>query len=232
MPRPPRRRRAHTTKMSATPDRNSNVEASGASDDSIRQVHARLQSQKPEKANGYSLLPLGLLGIMCTAVFFGSIYMAHNSVRFDPLVVNEHAKREKPGAAGAVQLSRHDLGKKIFVGTCATCHQLNGEGVPGQFPPLKGSEWAQGNDERIIRIVLNGLSGPITVEGHEFNNVMAPLGAVLKDEQIANVLSYVRQEWGNKAPDVEPETVSKVRAETASRTTSWTAAELKKIGND
>lgn len=220
--------------MSATPDNNSKVEAAGASDDSIQQVHARLQKTKPEKANGYSLLPLALLGILCTAIFFGSIYVAHNSVRFDPLVTNEHAKREKPGAAGPVALTRAQMGKKIFVANCATCHQLNGQGVPNQFPPLAGSEWAQGNEERIIRIVLNGLSGPITVEGHEYNNVMAPLGAVLKDEQIANVLSYVRNgaELGNKAPDVEPETVAKVRAATASRTTAWTAAELKQIGQD
>ncbi len=218
--------------MSATPDKNPHVEAAGASDASIQQVHARLQQTKPEKAGGYSLLPLALLGIMCCSIFFGSIYLAHNSVRFDPLVVNEHAKREKPGAAGPVQLSRHDLGKKIFVANCATCHQLNGEGIPGQFPPLKGSEWAQGNDERIIRIVLNGLSGPITVEGKEFNNVMTAVGATLKDDQIANVLSYVRQEWGNKAPDVEPDTVAKVRTEIGGRSTAWTAAELKQIGKD
>jgi mono/diheme cytochrome c family protein len=218
--------------MSATPDKNSNVEAAGASDDSIQQVHARLQKTKPEKANGYSLLPLALLGIMCSAIFFGSIYMAHNSIRFDPLVVNEHAKREKPGAAGPAALTRAQLGKKVFVANCATCHQLNGLGVPNQFPPLAGSEWVQGDEQRIIRIVLNGLSGPITVEGKEYNNVMTAVGATLKDEQVANVLSYVRQEWGNKAPDVEPDTVSKVRAETASRTTAWTAAELKKIGHD
>ena len=226
----PRPRRA-VTKMS-TPDPKSRIESSAASDDSILQVHAKLQHQKPEKANGYSLTPLVLLGNMCSGVFFGSIYMAHNSVRFDPLVVNEHAKREKPGAAGPVALTRAQLGKKTFTSICATCHQLNGKGVPGQFPPLAGSEWAQGNEERVIRIVLHGLSGPITVESQEFNNVMAPLGAVLKDEQIANVLSYVRSEWDNKAPEVQPETVAKVRADTASRTTSWTAAELKKIGND
>ncbi|MEJ1974442.1 MAG: cytochrome c [Lacunisphaera sp.] len=216
----------------STSDNKSRIESSAASDDSILQVHARLQKQKPEKANGYSLTPLVLLGIMCSGIFFGSIYMAHNSIRFDPLVVNEHAKREKPGATGPVALTRAQMGKKVFTSVCATCHQLNGQGVPGQFPPLAGSEWAQGNEERIIRIVLHGLSGSITVEGKEFNNVMAPLGAVLKDEQIANVLSYVRSEWGNKAAEVEPETVSKVRADTASRTANWTAAELKTIGKD
>jgi len=216
--------------MSQKSDNNFKVEQARATDDSIQQVHGQLQSQKPEKKDGYSMLPLVLLGVMCTAVFFGSIYMAHNSVRFDPLVVNENAKREKPGATGPVQLTRAQLGKKIFVTNCATCHQATGTGVPGQYPPLAGSEWATGNEERIIRIVLHGLNGPITVEGKEYNNVMAPLGAVLKDDQIANVLSYIRQEWGNKAPDVEPETVAKVRADTADRKTYWTAPELLKIG--
>jgi mono/diheme cytochrome c family protein len=215
--------------MSAN-DSNFRVEQAGASDDSIQQVHARLQTTKPEKADGYSKLPLILLGLMCSAIFFGSIYLAHFSLRFDPLVYSEHASREKPGAIKVVPLTRAQLGKKVFDTTCITCHQANGLGVPGQYPPLAGSEWAQGNEERVIRIVLHGLNGPITVEGKEFNNVMAPLGAALKDEQIANALSYVRSAFGNSAPEVEPETVAKVRAETASRTTYWTATELQKIG--
>ena len=217
--------------MSANSDKDFHLEQSGASDDSIQQVHARLQKQKPDKASGYSFLPLGILGLMCTAVFFSSIYLAHYSIRFDPLVVNEHAKREKPGAVVATAVPPAVLGKKVFTTICATCHQATGLGVPGVYPPLAGSEWAQGDEERIIRIVLLGLNGPITVEGKEFNNVMAPLGAALKDEQIANALTYVRQEWGNKAAEVKPETVSRIRAELGARTAPWTAAELLKIGH-
>jgi mono/diheme cytochrome c family protein len=107
--------------------------------------------------------------------------------------------------------------------------------VPGAFPPLAGSEWVAGSEERLIRIVLHGLQGPIKVKGNDYNNVMAPLGAVLKDEQIANVLSYIRSEtttgWGNNAPEVQPETVARVRSETASHSGYWTAEELLKIGN-
>ncbi|HEY0863376.1 MAG TPA: cytochrome c [Lacunisphaera sp.] len=215
--------------MSAN-DSNFRVEQSAASDDSIQQVHARLQKQKPEKTDGYSMLPLVLLGLMCCAVFFGSIYLAHFSLRFDPLVYSEHANREKPGAVKVVALTRAQMGKKVFDTTCIACHQANGMGVPGQYPPLAASEWVTGSEERIIRIVLHGLNGPITVEGKEYNNVMAPLGS-LKDDQIANVISYVRASWGNTAPEVSPETVAKVRAETAGRNTFWTAAELLKIGN-
>jgi mono/diheme cytochrome c family protein len=216
--------------MSAMPHDNFRAESSAASDDSIQQVHARLQHQKPEKAHGYSLLPLGILGLMCAAVFFGSIYLAHYSLRFDPLVYSEHANRAKPGAVKVVALTRAQMGKKVFDTTCIACHQANGLGIPGQYPPLAGSEWAQGNEERVIRIVLHGLNGPIKVEGKEFNNVMAPLGAALKDEQIANAISYVRASWGNTASEVQPETVAKVRAETASRTTYWTVPELEKLG--
>lgn len=210
-------------------DSNSRVEQSAASDDSIQQVHAQLQSRKPEKAEGYSKLPLVLLGLMCSVIFFGSVYLVHYSIRFDPLVTNEYANRAKPGAVKAVALTRAQLGKKVYDMTCITCHQANGLGVPGQYPPLAGSEWATGSEERVIRIVLHGLSGPIKVHDKEYNNVMAPLGAALKDEQIANVISYVRSSWGNAASEVQPETVSKVRADTAGRTTFWTAAELEKI---
>jgi mono/diheme cytochrome c family protein len=217
--------------MSAEPNRNFRLEQACASDDSIQQVHAQLQRTKPEKAHGYSLLPLAILGLMCAAVFFGSIYLAHNSIRFDPMVYNDHASRDKPGAVKFTAATPHDLGKRVFAGTCAVCHQPGGTGIPGSIPPLAGSEWAQGSEERVVRIVLLGLNGPVTVEGKDFNNGMASLGGVLKDEQIANVLTYVRSEWGNKAPEVKPETVARIRAELAGRTTPWTAAELQKIGN-
>ena len=224
--RPPKRK--VITKMSASPENNSRVDQSAASDDSIQQVHAQLQKQKPEKKDGYSMLPLVLLGLICTVVFFGSVYMVHYSIRFDPLVVNEVANRAKPGATKAVALTRAQMGKRVFDTACAACHQANGMGQPGVFPPLAGSEWVAEDEERIIKIVLHGLSGPITVKGNQYNTVMAPLGSVLKDDQIANVISYVRASWGNNFPEVQPETVAKVRSETAGRTTSWTAAELGK----
>ncbi len=217
--------------MSSTPDNNYRFEEAGASDDSIQQVHAQLRKQMPDKAHGgYPFLPFGVLGLMCCAILVGAIYIANYSVRFDPLVVNEHAKREKPGAVVQAPLSPAVLGKKVFASICITCHQATGLGVPGVFPPLAGSEWAEGDEERIIRIVLLGLNGPIKVEGKEFNNAMPGLGASLKDEQIAHALSYVRQEWGNKAPEVQPETVARIRTELGTRTAPFNAEELLKIG--
>ena len=216
--------------MNAAPDHLSGVEQSGATDDSLQHVHEHLLHHKPEKPHGYSATPLLLLGLMCTVVFFGSIYLAHYSARFDPLAYNENAKPSS-GKIEPPVVTPAMLGRRVYNNTCITCHQTNGQGLAGVYPPLAGSDWAQGSEERIIRIVLHGLNGPLTVSGKEISSAMAPLGAVLKDDQIANALTYVRQEWGNNAPEVKPETVARIRAETASRTQPWTAPELLKLGN-
>lgn len=211
-------------------DKNNSVEQSGASDDSIQQVHAHLQHTKPEKAVGYSAFPLVLLGIMCSLVFFGSIYLANNSAHFDPTIYNEHQKPRR-GGPEVVTVTPAQLGKKVYTQICVACHQVTGQGIPGVFPPLAGSEWVTGSEERMIRIVLHGLSGKITVAGKDYDNAMASLGGSMKDDQIANVLTYIRQEWGNDAPAVSAETVAKIRAEHAGRTAPWTAPELQKFGN-
>jgi mono/diheme cytochrome c family protein len=122
------------------------------------------------------------------------------------------------------------MGKEVFSLSCVPCHQLNGQGLPGQFPPLEGSEWVLApGPNRIIRIVLHGFQGPVTVKGQEFNNVMVPWKDTLSDEQIAAVLTYVRQEWGNSAPPVVPEQVKTIRDREKERDTSWFAEELLKI---
>lgn len=213
----------------STPDK-FRVEPAAASDESVQEVHARLRATKPDREHGYSKTPLILLGVMCTLVFFGSIYVAHYSIRFDPLVVNAHANRARPDDGAKVVATRAQLGKRIYTANCMLCHQANGQGQPNVYPPLAGSEWLE-NEERLVRIVLHGVSGPITVAGKEFNNAMTPFGGVLNDEQIANVLSYIRSDWGNTGPEVDPATVARIRGETADRKSPWTAPELQQVGN-
>jgi mono/diheme cytochrome c family protein len=87
-----------------------------------------------------------------------------------------------------------------------------------------------GNEEGVVRILLHGLSGPINVEGKQFNNVMPSFGTAgfnWQDNKIAWVLTYVRQEWGNAAPPITEETVARIRAEAGARSTAWTEAEIK-----
>ena len=132
------------------------------------------------------------------------------------------------GAATTAAAAKEQLpdGKQVFSTTCAACHQATGEGVPGVYPPLAGSEWVTGDEAKVVRILLHGVTGPIEVAGETFNSMMPPWGATLKDADIAAVLTYVRGTWGNKGAPITVSKVAAIRAATASRTTPWTVAEL------
>jgi mono/diheme cytochrome c family protein len=128
-----------------------------------------------------------------------------------------------------------ELGRQIYSrdASCMTCHQKDGNGLPPAFPPLSGSEWLQGSDERIIKIVLNGLAGPIEVKQKAYrpetgSPPMPALRELLTDREIAAVLIYVRNAFGNRLPIVSEATVAKVRAQTKDRSIFWTAEELLK----
>jgi mono/diheme cytochrome c family protein/glucose/arabinose dehydrogenase len=126
------------------------------------------------------------------------------------------------------QQKRYEAGRAMYEITCLACHQQHGLGQAGLAPALAGSEWVSGSDRRLIRIVLNGLRGPIQVKGETFELEMPALG-VLDDEQIASVLTYIRREWGHTFEPVEPAAVKAVREETARREDAWTMAELLKV---
>jgi mono/diheme cytochrome c family protein len=119
-------------------------------------------------------------------------------------------------------------GKALYEQRCIACHQPTGAGLPGAFPPLAGSEWVTGKPDAMIRIVLHGLQGPISVKGANYNAAMIPYGtgAAMNDAEVAAVLSYVRSSFGNKAAPVTAAQVAAARAATAKRTTPFTAPEL------
>lgn len=117
-----------------------------------------------------------------------------------------------------------DPGARVYNTNCVTCHQPEGQGVAGIYPPLTQTEWVNGDEGRLIRLVLNGVRGPIEVNGVQYNNVMTPHG-FLSDDQIAAVLTYVRSNFGNTAGPVAPDDVAAVRASIEKRDT-WTAEEL------
>ena len=123
--------------------------------------------------------------------------------------------------------AQFEEGKGLYLSTCGTCHQLNGLGLDGLAPPLAESEWVNGPAERLIRIVLHGVRGPIEVIGRRYDMEMPGLGA-MDDAQLAAMITYVRREWDNTGSPVTAEDVAKVRKATADRQEAWTAAELLK----
>ncbi len=142
--------------------------------------------------------------------------------------LSSQSRRLQPGAAvsGNRAPFPQDEGAEIYQTRCLSCHQANGGGVPGVFPPLTGTEWVTGDEGVLIRIILNGMTGELEVNGMVYTGAMPPWGSFLTDEEMADLLTYIRTEWSNDASDVTPEMVAEVREAVADRAEPWTVAEL------
>ena len=134
-----------------------------------------------------------------------------------------------PAAAGG---SAKDRGKVVYNTICIPCHQPTGMGLPNMFPPLVGSDWPKAKKpDRLIRMILHGVMGPIKVNGQPFNTpapMMPGQAATLSDQQIADVLTFVRAEFGGGASEVTPDQVKAIRESEKARVAMWTEAELLK----
>jgi mono/diheme cytochrome c family protein/glucose/arabinose dehydrogenase len=130
-----------------------------------------------------------------------------------------------------VDLALFNKGKEIYErdGSCMTCHQVDGKGLDASgFPPLVGTKWVLASEDRLIKLVLNGLYGPIKVLGKQYPGQvpMTPQRGLLNDEELAGVMTYVRNAFGNKASVVTPEKVKQIRSETTDKTGFYTPEEL------
>jgi mono/diheme cytochrome c family protein len=212
------------------------AEQGGANDESIQQVHAILLREKSEPSEGFSPMPLFLLGFISAVIFVVSVYVVHYRGDFDPLVYDHRydAEAAEEQASKPQPLTPEQIlakGKQAYT-TCASCHQANGQGVAGTYPPLAGSEWVTGSEERLIRVLLHGLNGQIQVKGNAYNGLMPAFGKVpgggynWNNEKISQVLSYIRHEWGNNAEFVTKEKVDEVLKAEAARSKPWAQDEL------
>ena len=124
----------------------------------------------------------------------------------------KEAIKSDPKIAGLTKDIQIAKGKGVFMQTCFVCHQVNGEGIPGQIPPLAKSDYLMADKERSIRGVILGQSGEMTVNGKTYNATMIPLN-YLSDEDVANVLTYVRNSFGNSGDVVKADEVRRIRSE-------------------
>ncbi len=123
----------------------------------------------------------------------------------------EEAIAANPRIAAISQEIRMERGKKTYLSSCFACHGQDGKGIPAVFPPLAGSDYLKADKDRAIRIILKGLTGPITVNGKSYNSAMPPQD--LTDDQVADVLTYVNNTWGNTFGPVTVDDVKRVRGE-------------------
>jgi mono/diheme cytochrome c family protein len=226
----------------SSPDRNVRQGMDYGETSDVHQVHAAIQREKREPRVGLEPLSLWLIAVYGLAIFFGGAYLGRYSGNFsgdglDPLGGAPRPQKHGatgPGGAQTQELSPADRGKKIFSANCAVCHQPNGLGAAGQgYPPLAGSEYVNGGTRRLGMIVLKGLQGPLTVKGQSFGTaVMQPWDKTLSDAKISDVLTYIRQEWGNKGGPVSAAQIAALRKELASHPDSFVEADLKAVPED
>ncbi len=220
--------------MSTSSNQDPRLDQAASSDESLLAAHEKLLGKQPDEKARYKLLPLNLLFIFSGLIFFAGTYLNRYSGLFDARVYNENTLPP----SGEVVVAKIDplvLGKKQYDAICITCHQANGLGLPATFPPLAGSEWVSGSNDRLIRLVVYGMTGPVKVKGVLYNAAPMPvIGKVagsaynLSDDKVAAVLTYIRQEWGNTGTPITTEQVAAVRSKEGDRK-PYTEEELLKL---
>jgi mono/diheme cytochrome c family protein len=181
-------------------------------------AHLRAQSREnPDPHEAVNPVPRLMLVVVTLLIAFSVVYIATTRIDTPSAWGDGRARSELEGApqTGAVD------GAAVYAARCAACHQATGQGLPGVFPPLAGSEWARGKGTTTAAIVLNGINGPITVAGTTFNGSMPSFKSQLDDAQVAAAISYVRRQWGNAAQPVDAATIAAVRAQTRERTAPY-----------
>ena len=202
------------------------------SDEPIRPIGGE-EFPKPERIAP----PVALFALFFLMLFSSLMYLEGQAGGFSEKVY--------PPYSGLAQLDNEQFrdpneerrlrGVKIFNANCSPCHQTSGLGVAGQFPPIAGSDWVNAKGPgRVIRIVLNGVQGPIKVNNLPFNNAMVPWKDTMNDEDIAAVITFIRgnKDWGNTAGAVTPEQVSAIRAKIKSQPAAWNPDDLLKVNED
>ena len=177
--------------------------------DPVFTMHLAAMREMDEPRDGVSPTPISYI-IMCFfMLLWGGFYMGYYGGDW-----NGKGLAERPSTGGPKTGPAQNpmvTGKEVF-GSCMQCHQENGMGLPGQYPPLGGSEYVLGDKRRLVAILMNGLSGEVHVKGATFNAIMPPW-ATRDDEEIAGVLTYIRNSFGNKADPVSIDMVAAVRKE-------------------
>ncbi len=203
----------------------------GMSDEEMIEVHAELKREKHPPTIGFLHAPLIFVFMFGCLIFVCSIQLAHSTNKF-ALHPEKEAVDLTPEEKEVIRLERKiESGEKVFKLRCASCHQANGLGIAGQFPPLAESKWATSDPGLISKIIIKGLKGEIQVKGQTYgsNPAQNMVAVPINDREIANVVTYVRQAWGNEATEVSEDEVSGFRAESSNQEGQWTGEQLRTI---
>jgi mono/diheme cytochrome c family protein len=198
----------------------------GDADDkrNIEQIHAAAfrEPRLPEEGleGPPRFLTIAIFAILCSGFFYIGRYLGEVSAR--PHVLEEGMKG---GSANEPKLSLREVGEKVYNNRCMSCHQADGKGVAGNYPPLAASEYVLENEKRLVGILLHGLNGDLRVAGQVYNGNMPAWGESLTAEQIAGVTTYIRSSFGNKADSISVALVDDEKKR-VTRSEPWTEQAL------
>lgn len=191
--------------------------------------HKQSEAQRREHPDPHEKarpVPRWIIAIAGSAVLWSIVYIVKSNPDNDVTLGDSRTKGDLMARAGGGAAD----GAQIFGAQCAACHQANGLGLPGVFPPLAGSEWVLGRDALPVNILLHGVDGPLTVNGTAYNGAMPAFKDKLSDDEIAAVLSHVRASFGNGADKIDPALVKREREAGKGRAAAWNGdAELDKL---
>lgn len=206
----------------------------------VTRLHSAAAREKADPAA--RPVPISLWAVVCIGaigIMAGGYFGSNTGKNFGIANIqgyNYDLQFPEGAAGGAAVLSDEELhqpenwksaGKAIY-SQCVACHTASGEGQPGLYPPLKASEFVIHGEKRLVAILQHGVTGALTVNGKPFNGQMQPLGAGMTDKQLAQLLSYIRNEWGNAASIIYEDQVNALRKELGNRP-SYSEAELRAI---
>lgn len=198
----------------------------------VERLHRAIRREPRDPVEGREPVPWFFTAAVALALFWGGWYLGRHGGEFGLATHVAVSGRDASTVASVSAQAAAAIadpvaaGERIYTNNCSSCHQASGQGIPGAFPPVVGSEWVTGASETLTRIVLHGLQGPIEVAGQVYNGTMPAWQDLLKDEEIAAVATYLRQLGDNSAPPVSLEEVSTLRTRHADRAEMWTAEEL------
>jgi mono/diheme cytochrome c family protein len=210
----------------------------------VARVHNALSREHPDRAAESKPVSLWVtLGAIAVTALGFTFFGAHRGTGGDAMMnYNKFGASYQPVTPDALVpettgggVSLASIGEKVYKGKgCIACHQANGLGQAGLYPPLAGSEWVVGSTERLAALVAYGLMGPITVKGQQYSAAIMPAHAppILTPKEFAAVLTFIRQGWGNTASEVSVESVTEFFSRTKGRTAMYTEADLLAIPED
>ncbi len=227
--------------MEPTEDKNLDYQLGTINTEDVHEAIRREDPLLPAGRGGVGLSVI-IVGALVLILGGGQFFTSINGFRDSIYIRPDYKPAPRPTLGGSgesdVQVAWIDKwmseGKKVY-SNCIACHQSDGKGMPGQFPPLVGSEWVDGGTKRLSAILLHGINGPLHVGGQVYNQLM-PAWNTLSDEKIAQVMTYIRREFGTLPEDedgvVTTEMVKAAREETAAQTAPYTEADLLAIPAD